>query len=64
MIALAYSYLLSKRTSVGLTYARISNDTNAGYNFFTNTGGLGITNSTLTNGEDGRLLAFTVRHAF
>jgi predicted porin len=64
MIAIAYSYLLSKRTSVGLTYARLSNDTNAGYNFFTNTGALGSTNSTLTNGEDGRLLAFTVRHAF
>jgi predicted porin len=64
MMAVAYSYLLSKRTSVGLTYARLNNDTAAAYNFFTNTGGLGSTNSSLTAGEDGRLLAFTVRHAF
>ncbi|HYD58629.1 MAG TPA: porin [Burkholderiales bacterium] len=64
MFAIAYSYLLSKRTSVGLTYARINNDTNAAYNFFTNTGGLGSTSSTMTNGEDGRLLALTVRHSF
>jgi predicted porin len=64
MMAIAYTYMLSKRTSVGVTFARLSNDTNAGYNFFTNTGGLGSTGSTLTNGEDGRLMAFTVRHAF
>lgn len=64
MIALAYVYDLSKRTSVGVTYAKIDNKTNAAYNFFTNTGGLGSANSTLTAGEDGQLLSFTVRHAF
>jgi predicted porin len=64
MFAIAYSYSLSKRTSVGLTFARLNNDEGANYNFFTNTGGLGSTNSALTAGEDGRLLAANVRHAF
>jgi predicted porin len=64
MLAVAYSYLLSKRTSMGVTYAKLTNDAGANYNFFTNTGGLGSTNSTLGLGEDGRLIAFTVRHAF
>jgi len=64
MIAVSYSYLLSKRTSAGVTFAKITNETNAAYNFFTNTGGLGSTGSTMTAGEDGRLMAFTVRHAF
>lgn len=64
MWAAAYVYDLSKRTSVGLTIADLRNDTNAAYNFFTNTGALGSTNSALTAGEDGRLYALTVRHAF
>jgi predicted porin len=64
MWAVAYSYLFSKRTSVGLTYARLDNEADVNYNFFTNTGGLGSAGSTLTNGEDGRLMAITVRHAF
>lgn len=64
MMAVAYVYDLSKRTSVGVTYAQIDNDANAAYNFFTNTGGLGSTSSAMTAGEDGTLIAFTVRHAF
>jgi predicted porin len=64
MWAVAYSYLFSKRTSLGLTYAKLDNDPAASYNFFTNTGALGSTNSTLGAGEDGRLMAITVRHAF
>jgi predicted porin len=64
MMAVSYTYSLSKRTSVGLTYARLNNDAGAAYNFFTNTGGLGSTNSALGAGEDGKLMAFTVRHAF
>jgi predicted porin len=63
MVALAYVYDLSKRTSVGLTYAQISNNANAAYNFFTNStfGGAG---NTPNAGEDPRLLALTLRHAF
>jgi predicted porin len=77
MMAVAYSYSLSKRTSMGVTYARLTNDAGASYNFFTNTSssggnivagfgnvGLGSNNAALGAGEDGRLLAFTVRHAF
>jgi predicted porin len=64
MIAFAYVYDLSKRTSVGITFATIDNDTGAAYNFFTNTGGLGSASSAMTAGEDGQLVAFTVRHAF
>lgn len=64
MWAVAYSYLFSKRTSVGLTFAKLDNESDANYNFFTNTGGLGSTGSTLVAGEDARLWALTVRHAF
>ena len=70
MWAFAYVYDLSKRTSVGVTYASIDNKTNAAYNFFTNTqttntaAGLGSTGSAAAAGEDPKLLAFTVRHAF
>jgi predicted porin len=64
MWAFAYVYDLSKRTSVGVTYAAIDNKTNAAYNFFTNTGSLGTPASIAAAGEDPKLLAFTVRHAF
>ena len=67
MIALSYQYTLSKRTSVGVTYAKITNDTDATYNFFTrNTGSLGnsAAGATPNGGEDPRLLAATIRHAF
>jgi predicted porin len=64
MWAVAYVYDLSKRTSVGLTYAKIDNNTNAAYNYFTNSGSNGSTGSTLNPGEDATLIALTVRHAF
>jgi predicted porin len=64
MVALSYQYTLSKRTSVGLTYAKITNDAAAAYNFFTsaslgNSAGAGV-----AAGEDPRLFAGTIRHAF
>jgi len=66
MIALAYVYDLSKRTSVGLTYAKITNDVAGNYNFFTNgaNGAFGSQGSAPAAGEDPRLIAATVRHAF
>jgi predicted porin len=64
MLAFAYVYDLSKRTSMGVTYATLDNKTNASYNLFTNTGSLGSAGSLATPGEDSKLLAFTVRHAF
>jgi predicted porin len=62
MFALAYVYDLSKRTSVGLTYAKIDNGNNAAYNFHNISAG--GTNNLVNAGEDPRLLALTVRHAF
>lgn len=63
MWSFAYVYDLSKRTSVGVGYSRIRNDTGAQYNFFTGEGALGA-GPRIGAGEDPRLLAFTVRHAF
>jgi predicted porin len=64
MVALSYQYTLSKRTSVGLTYAKITNDAGAAYNFFTSTTLGNSTGSAVTAGEDPRLFAGTLRHAF
>jgi predicted porin len=64
MVALSYQYTLSKRTSVGITYAKITNDVGAAYNFFTSTSLGNSTGSAITAGEDPRLFAGTIRHAF
>lgn len=63
MVALSYQYTLSKRTSVGVTYAKITNDAAANYNFFT-TASLGSASGTAVAGEDPRMMAATIRHAF
>ena len=63
MYAFAYVYDLSKRTSVGLTYAKIDNGTAARYNFFTGAS-LGSADATPGLGEDLQLIQATVRHAF
>jgi predicted porin len=63
MIAVAYVYDLSKRTSVGITYAQIDNDANANYNFFTGTS-LGSADAATGRGEDPTLIQLTLRHAF
>ena len=65
MWAVGYNYSLSKRTSVGLTYAQISNDTGAIYTLFTSNGGLGGgAGHTPFPGEDPRMWSMTIRHAF
>jgi len=64
MMAFAYVYDLSKRTSVGVTYAKISNNAAASYNFFTGGGALGSPDSIPTAGEDPQLIQGTIRHAF
>ncbi len=64
MVALSYQYTLSKRTSVGLTYAKITNDAGAAYNFFTSTSLGNSAGSAITAGEDPRMFAGTIRHAF
>jgi len=63
MMAFAYVYDLSKRTSVGLTYAQIDNGANANYNFFTG-GSLGSADANPGRGEDLSLIQATLRHAF
>jgi predicted porin len=63
MWAMSYQYTLSKRTSVGLTYAQIRNNPNATYNFFT-TASLGSASALAVAGEDPRMFAGTIRHAF
>lgn len=63
MYALSYQYTLSKRTSVGLTYAQIRNNAAAAYNFFT-AASLGSGSAGVVAGEDPRMFAGTIRHAF
>jgi len=64
MVALSYQYTLSKRTSVGITYAKITNDVGAAYNFFTTSTLGNSAGAAITAGEDPRLFAGTIRHAF
>jgi predicted porin len=63
MYALAYVYDLSKRTSVGLTYAKIDNGAQSAYNFFTSAS-LGSTDAGMLAGEDPQMVQLTIRHAF
>jgi len=65
MFALSYVYDLSKRTSFGLTYAYIKNDSGASYQLYQDNGGTqSSTNATPFLGEDPRLLSTTLKHAF
>jgi predicted porin len=63
MWALGYSYDLSKRTSLGITYARINNKEAGQYNFFTS-GSLGLGQGGVLPGEDPRMFGTTIRHSF
>lgn len=65
MWGLAYSYDLSKRTSLALTYAAINNHSAARYNLFASTSlGLGNTAGNMLGGEDPKMFGLTMRHAF
>lgn len=74
MWALAYVYELSKRTSLGVTYAKIVNDSGGAYNFFTNGGGNSLGQFGSINGgsiavagvggEKPQLISLIARHAF
>jgi predicted porin len=65
MWAIGYNYSLSKRTSVGVTYAQIKNDTGAFYTPFTANSGLsGAGPHGALAGEDPRFWSMTIRHAF
>jgi predicted porin len=63
MWAIGYSYDLSRRTSIGVTYARINNQANAGYTFY-NSASQGLGAAGVMAGEDPRMFGTTLRHAF
>ena len=65
MWALGYNYSLSKRTSLGVTYASIRNDAGAFYTPFTANSGLsGNAPHSALAGEDPRFWSMTLRHTF
>jgi predicted porin len=64
LLSVGYNYALSKRTAVAVVLSKLNNDPGANYQSYSNTGGSGNAASTLTAGEDGRLVALTLKHAF
>lgn len=62
MVAVAYAYDLSKRTSIALTYAKIANDPRAQYHFHTTY--FASPSLTVRRGESPRFLAGTMRFTF
>jgi hypothetical protein len=64
MLALAYTYDLSKRTSLGLTYAKITNDAGAFYNLYNSAAAQGSASAAVAPGEDPRIWSFGLKHAF
>jgi len=64
MWAIGGSYEFSKRTSLALSYAQISNDRAASYNLFTNIGSLGSNDAAVAPGEDPKQFAITMKHSF
>jgi len=65
MLALAYAYDFSRRTSIGLTYARISNDAAAVYNLWNSAAAQGgSADAVVAPGEDPSIVGVTMRHAF
>ena len=64
MLAIDYAYDLSKRTSVGVTYARVRNDAGGLYNLYNSAAAQGSASAAVAAGEDPRILAVGIRHAF
>jgi len=64
MFALAYAYDLSKRTSAGVTFARVRNEAFATYNLYGSAGSQGSPSGAVAAGEDPRIWAIVLRHAF
>ena len=66
MWAAAYAYDFSKRSSLGLTYAKIRNDSGAVYNLWNSAsvGGGGSASGAVAPGEDPSIVSVTMRHAF
>jgi predicted porin len=63
MLAVVYEYSLSKRTSLGATFARISNDSKASYQLFLSS--VFSSNDTVPAlGESPRIVQMTILHRF
>lgn len=64
MIGAAYAYDLSKRTSIGISYAMVKNDAGAVYNLYGGGAGYASTGAAPLPGEDPRVWSLAIRHAF
>lgn len=64
MIGAAYAYDLSKRTSIGISYAMVKNDAGAVYNLYGGGAGYASTGAAPLPGEDPRIWSLAIRHAF
>jgi predicted porin len=62
LFSVGYDYALSKRTSVGVSYARLNNKANAGYALYTQASLNGTPNNAV--GQDASQLYLGIRHAF
>ena len=62
LVSVGYDYALSKRTSLGVSYAKLNNKANAGYALYTQAALNGTPNNAV--GQDASQLYLGVRHAF
>jgi predicted porin len=62
LFSVGYDYALSKRTSLGVSYAKLNNKSAAGYNLYTQAALNGTPNNAV--GQDASQLYVGVRHAF
>ena len=61
-----YQYAFSKRTNMGVTFARVDNDQRAGYDFYANAGMGQVATSTTANtrGSDPTHVSIGLKHSF
>jgi predicted porin len=62
LVSVGYDYALSKRTSLGVSYAKLNNKAAGGYNLYTQSALNGTGNNAV--GQDASQLYLGVRHAF
>jgi predicted porin len=64
LFSLGYNYPLSKRTSLGVTYSRLNNDSGGVYQLYTNASLGNSGSSALAGGTDQSLVYLGLRHVF
>ncbi|MDO9361219.1 MAG: porin [Polaromonas sp.] len=62
LVSVGYDYALSKRTSLGVSYAKLNNQANAGYALYNQASQNGTPNNAV--GQDASQLYVGIRHAF